>query len=166
MYLSKNDNYILLIFILPTYYMENLMKNFSIKNCIFLLTFCLSTIITPSCADSDEEESPRFKSTSHCFVSSTTQLTNDQWKILIGKEDAHFITPKFVVDIKIREGKQHIIRKKSEKYCSPFDYTSKQIDAAVELITEVHVARHEDMNSLIERLEGGQTKCNCGTRHK
>lgn len=169
------------------------MKNFSIKNCVFLLTFCLSMSILHPSSDSDEESPIRAESTPHRFVN-TTQLSNNQWKILIEKKRAYFFTSKEMVEITLREGKQPIVRRKAEEYTSPFDLKSKQIDAAaelkdflivqaemkgyispfdsagkqikdaVELIEAVHAVKHKDITGFIE--EWGHTKCKCKTRHK
>lgn len=136
------------------------MKNFSIKNCVFLLTFYLATTFIHPSSDCDNEYD------TYCAVRSTTKFkSNAQWKILIEKECAYFITNKSLVEITICEGKP-IVRTKKEESCTPFSSGDKQINAAIALIKEVHVARNTDMTSFIKELERGYTKCNCGTRHK
>ncbi len=136
------------------------MKNFNIKNYIFLLAFCLATTVIYPSSDCDDEYD------THCVVRSTTKFKCNAWKILIAKERAYFISKEGVTEIAICEGNP-IVRTKKEESCTPFGSTSKQIKAAIELIKKVHIARSKDMTNFIEELESGYTaKCHCQTRHK
>lgn len=144
--------------------MENFMKNLSIKNCVFLLTFCLATTAAHSSFfDSDEEFDA---DESHCFVRNITKLHNNQWKIIVEEKEAYFITKEAIVELEICEGKRSIVRTKKEKHhywkhLNPRDFTKSHIGAAVKLIDAVHKIKQKDIITLLEKSE-----CDCQTSHK